>query len=325
MTLDTKKLVAKLKDKGFQRNAVVFVLCFLLSSVLWLFIHLSKTYSYSATYNVTYNSLPKGKAFAEQPPTSITVVMNDVGFNVLSNSWTINQNDIDIDLSGIKLKHSGNYYTGFITCDALIKRLSVGGNTNVESVIPDTLSFIFSYTDSKKVPIRANISYKILPESDIFGNIKIMPDSVKITGTKDVISKINYINTEYKDFGACMSMVADSLKLINPYPSFMKLSNNSANISLPIFKMTEGSVSISISDTTTNGTIVKALPSTVKIVYTVPIEYYSSINASMFNAKLLDSGLDNLEKGLKVEVVKHPAFVKIRKIEPQVAECIILN
>lgn len=323
--MDTKKLVTKLKDKGFQRSAVVFVLCFILSSVLWMFIHLSKTYSYSVTYNVTYSSLPKGKAFAEQPPTSITVVMNDVGFNVLSNSWAIDQNDIDIDLSGIKLKHSGNYYTGFITSDVLMKRLSVGGNTNVESIIPDTLSFVFSYTDSKKVPIRADILYKILPESDIFGDVKVTPDSIEITGTKDVISKINYINTTYKDFGTCVSMVADSLKLINPYPSFVKLSNSNVDISLPIFKMTEGSVSINISDTTTNGIIVKALPSTVKIVYTVPIEYYSSIDASMFNAKLLDSGLDKLGKGLKIEVVKYPAFVKIRKIEPQVAECIILN
>lgn len=323
--MNTGTIVKRLKDKNFQRSALVFVLCLLLSSVLWMFIHLSKIYPYPVSYTITYNSLPKGKAFAEKPTTSITVIMNDVGFNILSDKLTRSVENIDIDLSGIKLKHVGNYYTGFITSDAIIKRLTIDGNNNIESIIPDTLYFVFSYTDTRKVPVKVDISYKIAKESDLFGDIEVTPDSVMITATKDVLDKIQYIETAKKNLGVCDQTITTQLSLVNPYPNYLEMSTNAVSVTLPIFKMTEGETTVTISDTTMNGSIVRALPSTVKITYTVPLDLYNRVNADMFTVKLKCDSPSSSGVGVNINVVKCPDFVKIRKVEPSTAEYILFK
>ena len=68
------------------RKVKVFLFILVLTSIIWLLIELSKSYTSSATFSVDYKNIPIGKLLQSSPISEINIVLKAPGFSI---SWKV--------------------------------------------------------------------------------------------------------------------------------------------------------------------------------------------------------------------------------------------
>ena len=102
--------------------------------------------------------------------------------------------------------------------------------------------------------------------------------------------------------------------------SHFSLSADSVEIFIPVEKFTEGEVQIPVSFLSEMNNI-KLFPEIVTVTYIVALKDYQKVNKDLFIIQLIPGTQTNKN----IELIHHPSFVKVIKIEPQHIDYIILK
>jgi hypothetical protein len=332
MAVDSQIEITKPSETGRKEHRshprlIVFLVCLVISILMWLFIELMKNYTDEVRYNVTFINVPKDLILTNSGDSVISIGMNAQGFELLAAKYSTKLRQLTIDLSTLKIRPTGEGYTAYLPSARIVEQLGtqIRFEKEITYVKPDTLFFRFSKIFSKQVPVKLNMDYTLNGQYDVTDSIRYKPQFVIVSSIKSIIDTLSFVTTQKLSLSQLDSSVNVKVVLNKGYrASLMKFSTDSVTVKLKVEKVTEAGYTIPVS-ITGNSENVKIFPDKVEIVCRIPLSAFPHISASDFSAEVEFQPSSLKEKKLKINLVKTPEKVRVLKISPAEVEYILIS
>ncbi len=315
------------KEHRSHPRLIVFLVCLVISILMWLFIELMKDYTDEIRYNVSFVNVPKDLILTNSGDSVISIGMNAQGFELLAAKYAHSRRKLTIDLSKLKIRPSGEGYTAYLPSVRIVEQLGtqIRFEKEITYIKPDTLFFRFSKIFTKQVPVKLDMEYTVNGQYDVTDSITFKPQIVTVSSIKSIIDTLSFIKTRKLRLSQLDSSVNVKVALSKGnHASVMKFSIDSVTVKLKIEKVTEAGYTVPVS-ISGNGENVKIFPDKVEIICRIPLSAYSHIKASDFQAQVEFLPTSLKEKKLVVNLVKMPDNIKVLKIIPAEVEYIIIS
>ena len=329
MTETPKSFFQKLVSNGdlkFNRKLGIYIICLLLSALLWLLITLSGKHDTEIVFPVLYNGIPKTKVVTNHLPETITAKVNAVGFSLLWYKIAGSGQNITLEIQPSKLKElNGSYYT--VTNNRLEKiSAQLGEKIKVLRISPDTIYVSFAEKLKRKLRVKPDLSLTIEKQYGLSDSVTTEPEFVNVVGPKNIVEKMQFAETEHLTLKDVSDKKTMNVAFKKPENSeAITFSPETVKLIIPVEKYTEGNkeIVVTVRNLPKNNRL-KVYPEKVKVTYLVGLSNYDKVEASMF---IVGFNYKNLPKGkgnkVKIELLESPSFVNSVKVEPVNVEYII--
>jgi len=330
-TNNSKKIFPK--DPKRRKRIYTFSSFLLLSILFWLTIKLSQENVARFELNISLHNIPADMMISNISHERIFVDYSDVGIRLLYLLLFNQPNSADLDFYDFQQITKDDKVYFFITGKqaALSYPAFSRDYSEIVSVHPDTLFFEVETAKQKKVPVVFDGNISFSSGFNKYGDIKLQPDSLTISGPQNLISSVDTIFTSYIDFGKLDSSVEKQLDIVNPFPSEpMYLSDEKVNITIDVREFTEANSEVKVEIECPEKyrdklKKVRLFPSHVTIYYLVALEDYSQISDEMFSIKAECPFEKDNDNRLNIRVDSKPQNVEIIRFNPSRTEYILLQ
>lgn len=315
---------------SFRKKLYVFLICFFISFLFWMLIKLSLEYTEVQKYPVVYTNIPRGKVVMNNLDSMFTLNLKSKGFKIFSNMIFFKPLSISVDVASLIRKRNNPNEDYYIATSDLYHVIGkqIHYPNNVISVTPDTVYFRLEKVFSKKLPVKIKLNLSCAQQYEFTDSIRIKPDSVLVSGPFSIIDTIKFIETTTKTLSNLSSNQVLSLEFMKKYNDCkLTISPSAAKVFIPVEKFTEATVELPINiGNNSNNYNVRTFPEKVKVTYLVSLNNFKNVKPDMFTAVAdISKSYSVKSKKLKVDVVKFPSYVKIRKIDPEKIEYILIK
>ncbi len=308
----------------------VFFVCIALSTLMWGLIKLTREYEAPVKFHIVPENIPGGKILTGNPDSVITLTINAKGLDLYSRMLPGRDNSLAVDLSGIKLVRNGDNYTGLLRTSKLLKSISaqLPAGARLIGVDTDTLHFTFSKSYRKRVPVHALLTLDFSKQYQLYDSLEIRPDSIWISGLREIVDTIAFVDTEKKAIRNLASnyTVILGLKIpqINPPVS---LSNDSVTVTLNVEKFTEAEIDVPVSLNAGGKDVsYRTFPDKVRLTCRVAMRDYKRLDPSLFSIAVdYETAVNSGNNRVNVVVRRKPHFAKVVRIDPEKVEFLILK
>ena len=317
------------KDEKFRQRLSIFLVCLVISVIIWFTIKLSDEYDTVIHIPLTYSHIPKNKVLTNSSDTILQVEILEKGSDILRMLYLQEITPTVVSLRFLPLYPKGEEYQGFIIPSMLTSEIERQQNLlgKIISINPDTIYLYFEPEKTRKVPVIAIFDLTFEKEFMRYGPAVFTPDSVTVKGPEKMINKADYaslgvikLDQLNQDFEGEKSFSRDSA---NRNLSFFP---DKVRFSIPVEKFTEAETEVPVKIINANGLKVKTFPDKVRVFYTVALKDYPKVEPGMIFG-VADISKVNLaeEDKIKVSMESFPSFIRINKIEPEKVEYIIVK
>lgn len=317
------------KDKKFRQRLSIFLVCLMISVIIWFTIKLSDEYDTVIQMPVTFTHLPKNKVLTFASDTVLQVEILDKGSDLFRMLYLEEISPIPISLRFLPVYPKGGVYYGIIIPSLLINEIEREQNLlgKIVSVSPDTIYLSFEPEKSRKVPVRASFELSFEKQFMRAGAVTFSPDCVTVTGPEKMIErldsatlgeiKLNQLNQNYT--GEKKFPRDSSSQTLSFLPG-------TVTYNIPVEKFTEAEMEVPVKIINANGLKIKTFPDKVKVFYNVALKDYPKVEPGMLLALADISNVNPSEDNkIKITLENYPSFIRINKIEPEKVEFIIIK
>lgn len=285
----------------------------------------SKTYTISVSFPVKYINLPSDKLVANALPEAIDIKISSSGFHLLLYKLKQHRETILIDINDTKPLPMKNNY--FICCNERLDKITSQFNAaiNIVSVFPDTIFVNYNKKVKKRVPIKKNIYINFEEQYQLKDSITVVPDFVDVSGTKEDLDKITYVETAQLKLNKIAGPAILKVELSKPKDlKQVEFSQNTVQVKFNVTKYTESVLELPIEvENLPHGLILKTFPDKVILKYQVAFDDYGKIMASDFRVAVDYLKIEAGSNKLKVQILKSPSLVRSVKLNNDKVEYII--
>ena len=311
----------------FKKELLIYLFFLIISVVLWYLIALSKDYTTTINYPVTYENFPKGKVLVSDLPEKLNLQVKGFGFTILKHKifsffYTIS---LPINKFRLDIVRKDNQYDYFLLTryakDWIGNQL--GTEIQVIEIKPDTLLFKFTDVIDKKVAVKPLLNLEFGKQYLSFDNIKVQPDSIVVSGPEVMIDTLSYVYTKELKLKNLKDSVVKDLELM-PLKKFI-FQTEKVKVTVPVEKYTEKALNIPIeADNVPEDYDVKTFPGVIKLSCWVGISNYDKLAPYMFRATVDYNTLStNPQSKLKITLVKYPHNIQNIRFYPKSVDYII--
>lgn len=305
------------------KSSKMMVIFLAVSFLFWILIKLSKQYTDTVPINVEYYNLPEGKMLLKEPIKTIDVTLKTFGFDLIK--YHFFKRKVKVDLQDVKQKNVTTYYQ---LSDDLLSQITIQLISDVEvfAVKPDTLFYVVGLSTTKKVKIVPNIDIQYQSGYNLFGNLKVEPSEISISGPENLIDSIIQVESQKRELTAVNAPFEIKIPLlILDKSSKVNYTIKEVTVSGLVEKFTEAKFTLPIKiKNLPNRYEISTFPTQVEIVFQVGLSDYNKINENDFivSCDYKRSVKDGLNY-LIPKVVLKPSFVSEIKIYPNQIEYLI--
>jgi hypothetical protein len=307
------------------KKVVIFFICLVIATFFWFLSNLSKEYNAQVKVPLQYINFPKDKVVSNKLPSEINLYVKASGFTLLLFRFKDKLDPVVVDGFYVRPYKTNEYF--YFAANSRLEAWTeaFGDRMKILQVFPDTLFFNFSEKSTKSVPVKANISYDFEKEYDLKDGIKVVPSSINISGARNLIAKIDHVETEKISLHGLNKPTHHKARIIiTPQLKQVDLSQKEVEINLPVAKFTEGSVEVPLQvRNLPAGASIKTFPDKVTVKYLVPLENYERIKPLMFMVVADYSKVKKENTFMKLELILSPKNVKGIKLIPEKVEYLI--
>lgn len=291
---------------------IVLALCMLFSLILWFAVQMAKTYQTTQGVRMEYK-LPSGKIFKRLPPAEIDATVESTGWKLLNTSLFGAQPVLSVDLR----KRD----------DLIMERQEIIQELNNFFPVPVVnvnTSYIFFELDSavtRKVPIVPDNRLSLAQDHFLSAPIRIIPDSVTITGTAGELASVTEIVTEPLVAVNVNCSVSKTLMLLPPSDKQVRLDAEEASVFIQVERFTELIFTLPIELPEEINSYV-LYPKTVELTCIANLNTAPNLSETDFRVGLSKEDIEtNAENPfVPVRVLKTPASIKVVKLSVNAAE-----
>ncbi|HAN77181.1 MAG TPA: hypothetical protein DCQ31_05110 [Bacteroidales bacterium] len=321
-----EKILISIQNIRLNRQMLMFVFFFIISSIAWFLTALDKDYVHSIVHPVEFTNLPNELAVADSLPSELTLTVNARGYSLVRNAFGGKPQPLKIEVnklvfgSLIKNKQLIKYVTGL----QLIKYFSenYSGKFKIVGVLPDTIAFRKINVRSKKVKVKPQLTVNYRRQFMEATETITVPDSVVLTGPRHLIDTMQFIHTESLVFDDLNGVKRQNAKLLFPKSIVGKILQ--VEVIAESTQFTEFTIDIEI---TCNGLPENAnfiaFPNKITVKGNIPLENFAELHTKWFIAHV---DYSDIQAGTSQSAVKLDILLKYAKnvsFSPQLIECII--
>lgn len=320
-----------IKERKLGGKILVFSFFLFMATFFWFLSVLSKAYTTTISYPVAYDNFPTDKMLVNQKelPTHLSIEINAYGFTLLRHKLTASFSPIEINIEQLKLhrypKDSTHFFLLTANTQARIAK-QLPSEIDILDVWPDTIHFQLADVEYKKVVVIPDIDLDLTQQFFLRSPIETQPDSILITGPREVIKTIDTIYTKHYKWSGIESKVTRKahLKAIEN----VRFSQETVSLTIPVEQFTEKRLSVPITIINRPDSLtLKTFPAKADLSFMVSFSDYDQISPKdflltvSFSEDLLDTDL--APNRLNVKVMKNPDHIRYLRYSPQKVEYII--
>lgn len=182
----------------------------------------------------------------------------------------------------------------------------------------------FDFADRvfKKVPVVSRVNPKPATQYMVHGQIKLVPDSITISGANPIIDTIDFVFTKSQDLVDLVSKYEDKVKLVKIRN--VNFSENEVEVSINIEKFTEGTQKLKINLINVPDSVeLRTFPNSVAVTYFVALSDYEKVLPQLFEVVVDYSDTEKQKSTLDVKITNQPSYIKSLRYNPKSVEYII--
>ena len=316
----------ELKDEMVKKDKskiLTFLFFFLISSLLWFLIKLTKDYTTQTVFTVVYTNAPVNKWVST---TDQRVNLNFVadGFVTLRHNLIRPSNRlVEVSLEEVPYRlEGGNTYSygSQYVAERVADWLGVpAGNVTVND---DKQYFNMEDLQQKDLPVKVPLDVKTQRQYLVYGDPIIEPAVITVYGPKSVLDTMDVIVTA--PFNATNANAALTKTLPLDYcGGVIQGAEPTVKVTVRVEQYTETLVKVPV--TVTDSLQVRFFPETMDVKCLVPICDFASLSPAAFQV-LADTAQMHLRQPLlDIRLTKAPEHVQVIKTEPDQVEYLIVN
>lgn len=319
------------RSDGKLRNRFsVFLVCVVLSSLMWGSIKLTREYEAPVKYRVVPVNVPPGKILTGMPDSVVTLTLFARGIDLYSGLIFNRKNVLTVDLTKIRMQRNGEVYTGYMKSSAIFKSVAaqLPAGARLVAIDTDTLHFVFSKSFRRKVPVHPELVLDFMPQYQLYDSLEIRPDSVIVSGLRSVVDTIHHVSTVRKSIKGLNSNYSVILELEKPQvvPP-VTLSTDSVTVTIHVEKFTEADIEVPVElHSGEKAVSYRTFPEKVKLTCRVSVRDYKRLDASLFTVAVdYAQALESRKNRVSVEVKRKPSFARVIRTDPEKVEILILR
>ncbi len=326
---EENKSIASAAEKSrfrFNRKLTTVLICLLISIIFWLLIALSRDYPARVSFPIVYTNLPGSKIIVNDLPDTLALQIKAKGFRILTFQFSSKRKPIQIDVASRLM--SGRALEGevlVLPTRAFAADFSrqFGPDISITGYQPDSIVFYFNDMVRTRLPVNLNLNISFEKQYDFAGDIRIVPDSVDVSGPPLVLKRIKKIETEPVRLSGVRTNILTDVKL-KPV-NLLTYSEEKVSLNIQVEKFTEGIINARIQAINVPaGYSLKTFPDRAGVRYLVALSQYKDVEEHMFEVSV-DAGTiaESNPAKLPVSVVRYPEFVRSVKLEPEKVDYIL--
>ncbi len=308
-----------------KRRVITFLICLMISLFFWLLMTLSKEYTITVSFPVTYINLPADKVISNSLTENVDIQIKAKGFNLLFYKLRRRNQKIAFDMRDARQLNDGNIY--YLLCNARVDKIvdQFNDGIHVMRIIPDTIFINFNIKITKRLPVKANLSLFFNKQFNLADSITIRPQYITVSGEKDAIDKIVYLETLPMTLRDISSSTAVNLTIKkNAGWEHVEFSNKFVKAFIRVTKYTETSIELPIEvDNLPVGYTLKTFPDKVIVKFNVAFKNYEKITPLGFRAIVDYKKIEPGSNKLKIQLTKIPLGAHNVKLATEKIEYII--
>ena len=302
------------------REFFIFLFFFLVAGGFWLLQTLNNDYETEFSVPVRLRKVPDNIILTSEPSSKLHIRVKDKGTVLLNYMLGKSFYPVTID------------FTEYLNEDSHVKVPSsrfmnevmgqMKASTQLLSIDPDTLEYIYSTGVSKRIPVRLNGSLKT-DRQYFFSDTLFQPDSVIAYAPAFMLDTIDAAYTQYITLKNVSDTVHQQLLLQSQHG--VKLVPSSIQMVLPVDIYTEKTVEVPLQgvDFPIDKTL-RAFPSKVQITFQVGVSRFRDITADDFHIDVSYEELQSLGTNkYTVKLQNIPQGVSHVRINPEQVDFLI--
>lgn len=329
--MNIRKLIGEIKNLFIERKIFidkkffVYLIFVFISTIFWLLKQLEQEYITDISYPVRFTNIPKNKIIASDLPSSLTLKVKSHGYQLLEYKITNSLLPYNINVNSLSLRiaEDKKSYNFFVLTSSIKDNMEkqFDSKTEILSIHPDTIFFNFDERITKKVPVKVNLDVNFKKQYLQKEKMKIVPDSISISGGESIIDTINELVTKKKEYYEVDNSINDDAEIQEIRD--VRFSQDKVDFSFIVEEYTESNVKIPIRVINKPDSVVlRTFPNEITISFLVGFSDYEKIIKPLFDV-VIDYN-EILEKSkLKLHLIKYPDYIKSVKLKPEFVEYII--
>lgn len=271
--------------KGFFKDyksskARLFFFFLLVATVFWFLTKFSKDFTSEMDAKINYKNIPETTALSENNIHQITFDLTANGFEILF--YKFKKPAIDVEV--------GKYYSkdknAFTIPKAQFQRMVASifnRNLSIKNLSIDKLTVNLDPIVLKKVKViaKSNISFK-----DGFkpvDSIKIVPDSVTISGPSGSLKNIVAVETELVSKKNVEKNISEKAKIESPSDDVISINPKKVEVNLAVSEFSQGQFTLPIQIVNLPpNTNIKLIPTTINVSFDMSVLDFGSVIADNF-------------------------------------------
>lgn len=293
---------------------VIFLLCVIVSTILWLVSVLGKSYEVEVSIPIKYTNLPKDKVLVNEPPRKINVLLKSYGFTLLRHKiqLTINPINFNVKQFTLNMMDNANQTDFSLNLNNYLPQISkqVSSEINLLKISPEKINFKFDQIVSTKKKVIQNFELQFNTHYFLSDSISFIPDSIIVSGPKSIVDSICCIETKHIVFNNINSTInKNNIKLQEIKQ--VKFDRKKITTNIPVSLYTEYNAEINIEKLNVPDSLnMIILPPKVKVKCLVPVEKYSNINNTSFIFSVNFDQINPKSRKYTVNALRTPKYIK---------------
>ena len=300
-----------------------FIVFLFLASVFWMLTKFSKQDVASVGATISYVNIPQGYMLDENTIQDFSFNVNATRFEFLG--YVFKKLSIKIDVGAYFNETTKTARVDGAALEKLILNQVVDDGFVTQLSLPE-LMITLEPLSFKKVPILGQVSISYDVGFDAMGPLQIKPDSVTITGSKQLLDTIVSITTtpiELFDISAsfrqAISVESISNSTATISPKTVTISQNVSEFSQKILM-----VPVTIINQPSQGNF-KLLPASIRVAFNVPVDRFNEITLEDFTI-ICDYNSRDREDNFLIPVVQQmPANITGVEMETKKIDLLIFK
>lgn len=299
---------------------------FLLASILiWLLITLSKEYTIAIHFPISYVQIAQNKLLQDIPTKELEIVLKANGFKILKTRFYTKE--IEISASRL-LKKSGAIHFLLVKPQKQQIQKQLPSGIVLQEILKDTLFLNVESLVTKKLALKPNLKIKYHVGYDLSEKMKVVPDSILVSGPENYISSVTSIDLlEISLEDVKMDFMEKATIKIPEGIKNLKFDAKEITISGKIEKFTEGRFEVQYQIINVpDGLIINTLSKKIQVTFIVGLSNFNKLSENSFQI-VCDYGISK-ESNLGYlipKLVHKPSEIKSYKMIPNKIDFLIQN
>lgn len=272
-------------QKGFFKNnknvkVKRFLFFLFLATIFWVLTKFSREFTTTMKANINYENIPETAAMSDNNTREITFDLTANGFEILF--YKFKKPIITVSVG----KYYSNEKDGFkISKGELMRMVTTNFNRNlaIKNLSVDELEVHLDPIVLKKVRVIAKTKISFKNGFKSMDSIKIVPDSITISGPSGNLKDIKVIETELVTLKDVENDISETAKIVSPGKEIVSIKPNKVKLTWKIAEFSQGKYTIPVEVINLPPDIdIKLVPKTVTVTFDVSVIDFAKTSKESF-------------------------------------------